>query len=92
MSDDTKNNDPSITDPHRVPAVFVNSLVGRGFLNGVVNLTFATALFTPHEDKVDPDCIITCRLRMDLYCAQQLRDALDGLIRQNTKPLAAAEH
>jgi hypothetical protein len=29
---------------------------------------------------------------MDLYCAQQLRDALDGLIRQNTKPLAAAEH
>lgn len=75
-----------VTDPHRVPSVFVNELAGSGSLNGVVNLTFATAMFTPMSDgTVDPDLVITSRLRMDLYCAQQLLVTLTQIVEQNTK-------
>ena len=74
-----------ISDPHRVTPVFVNQLAGSGQLNGVVNLTFTTAQFTPTADStIDPDLVITARLRMDFYCATQLRDALNALIEQNT--------
>lgn len=81
-----------ITDPHHVEPVFVNDLVGSGHLNGVVNLTFATALFTPKDGKVDPDLVISARLRMDLYCVQQLHAALGQVIQQNVKPAGAQEH
>lgn len=75
MSDDEKSETEEslpVRDEHRVLPVFVNQVVGRGHLNGVVNLTFATALFTPNETGIDPDLMITSRLRMDLACAQQL--------------------
>jgi hypothetical protein len=77
----------SITDPNTVPVTFINQIASHGCLNGVVNFTFATALFTPSGDNktVDPDIIVTCRLRMDLYCAMQLRRVLDRIIEQNTK-------
>lgn len=78
-----------VTDPDNVPVVFVSQVAGHGHLNGVINLTLATAKFTPRGEKIDPDMQVTSRLRMDLFCAQELRDALDGLIRQNTKPSTA---
>jgi hypothetical protein len=81
-----------ITDPNHVPSVFVSALVGNGFLNGVVNLTFATALYTPLDGAIDPDYVITSRLRMDLYAAQQLYAALGGIIEANTKPNGVKEH
>jgi len=78
---------PPLTDPDSIPITFVNQVVGSGHLYGVVNLTFAVARFTPAADgKVDPDLVISSRLRMDLVCAQQLRDALDGILAQNAKP------
>jgi hypothetical protein len=66
----------NISDPHRFLPVFVNQVAGSGHLNGVVNLTFATAQFTPTQSgKVDPDLTISCRRRMDLYCAQERHSA-----------------
>jgi hypothetical protein len=78
--------DMSISDPNTVPVTFVNQIASHGCINGVVNFTFATALFTPSNDNktVDADLIVTCRLRMDLYCAMQLRRVLDRIIEQNT--------
>lgn len=73
-----------ITDPHQVPVTFINQVAGSGFLNGVLNLTLATARFTPIGDAVEPDLIVSSRLRMDLYCAQQLRDMLTEIIDKNT--------
>lgn len=76
----------SISDPHRVPVVFVNQVAGSGFLNGNLNLTFSTAFFSPQSDgTVDPDLVITSRLRMDLFCAQQLYAELGKIIEQNVK-------
>lgn len=72
MTDTKEEATLPITDPYRTPATFVNQVVNSGHLNGVVNLTFATALFTPNEAGIDPDLMITSRLRMDLACAQQL--------------------
>lgn len=70
--------------------VFVNSLSAWGFLNGVLNLAFSTAQFLPQEVegevKVVTAEVVTANLRMDLFTAQQLRDALDGIIEANTKP------
>ena len=64
--------------------VFVNTVVGRGVLNGVVNLSFSAFGFTPSEDgktvEIDPQ--IVCRLRMDKICATQLRDVMVELIEQ----------
>ena len=76
-----------ITDPFHVNTTFVNDVVASGSLNGVVNLTFATALFSPGEDnKVDPDLVISSRLRMDLYCAQNLYAALGKILENPGRP------
>ncbi len=77
MADDSL----SVTDPHKTPVVFVNQLAGSGYLNGVVNLTFAVAQFTPTEDgTVNPDLVVASRLRMDLACAQQLFEHLGKIL------------
>lgn len=81
------------TDPHAVPVVFINQLVGSGHLNGVVNITLAVAQFTPGVDnKIEPDLVIAARLRMDLFCAQQLRDALTAILEQALKPANGTTH
>lgn len=75
-----------ISDPYKTPTTFVNQIVGTGFVNGVCNVTFATAQFTPQPDgTVSPDLVITSRLRMDLFCAQQLYAELGKIIEQNIK-------
>jgi hypothetical protein len=81
------------TDPHHLLPVFVNQVVGSGHMNGVANITFAVAQFTPRgEGVVDPDPTINCRLRMDLFCVQQLRDACDVILEQNLKPAGGTTH
>ena len=72
-----------ITDPNNEPVVFVNELVGRGHLNGVVNLTFATARFTPIAGEIAPDLVITARLRMDMACLRRTYMVLGELISMN---------
>lgn len=64
-----------------VGVTFVSTLLGRGILNNVVNMTFGTLLFTPDdEDKVDPDLVVSARLRMDKACARQVYEALGELL------------
>lgn len=94
MTDKPDEKPLPITDPHKVPAVFVNSVCNSGHLNHVVNITFATALFTPSDNnKVDPDMIVTARLRMDLVCAQQLHECLDRIMKQvSVKPDGESAH
>ena len=67
-----------------VSVVFVNTVVGRGVLNGVINLSFSVFNFTPSDDgkEVEVDPAIACRLRMDKACATQLRDVMVDLIAQ----------
>ena len=77
-----------VTDPHKVRTTFVNQVVGSGFLNGVVNVTLGTAQFTPRGESIDPDLVISSRLRMDMLCVHQLYAILGKIIQdQNgTKP------
>lgn len=79
-----------ITDPHHIIPVFVNQVAGSGQLGGVFNLTLATALFMPTgKGDVDPDIVVSCRLRMDFTCVQHLHATLGALIEQNIKPAGA---
>lgn len=90
MSDDTKL---TISDRNNAQPVFVNQVIGQGILNGVVNVTFGTFGFTPTNDgKVDPDMVISSRLRMDITCAQQLHAALGSILEQALKPSNATTH
>lgn len=76
-----------ITDPDKVKVCFVNTVGGSGFLNGVINLTLLTALWTPDGSETIPvDLIVGSRLRFDLKCAQDIRDALSVIIEAQTKP------
>lgn len=61
---------------------FVTTLVGAGELNGVVNITFGTLLLTPTVEKTEPDLAISCRLRMPVPCARELRDALNRMFEE----------
>lgn len=78
-----------------VPVIFVNSLAVRGFLNGVINLAFNSAQFLPEtidgETKVTSQDVITANLRMDLYCAQQVYEALGKILQEQTKPTPKSE-
>jgi hypothetical protein len=68
-------------DSDRVSVTFVNTVIGRGSLNGVINLAFSTFNFTPNDNgQVDADPVISCRLRMDKVCATQLRDVMNELL------------
>ena len=66
----------------QVGTTFVSMLIGRGVLNSVVNLQFATLLFSVSEDgtKIDTDPVVSCRLRMDIQCARHLHQALGDLL------------
>ena len=56
-------------------------------------MTFATALFTPNDkDTVDVDMVITSRLRMDMFCAQNLYEHLGKIIAQTLKQSNATSH
>lgn len=72
--------------------IYVNRLAAWGFVNGVLNVAFSTAQFLPVQEGdevvVQPAEVVTANLRFDLVVAQQLRDALDGIIEANTKPKA----
>ncbi len=67
---------------------FVNNVAVSGFLNGVCNLSLSQSVFVPAGDgtKVSMENYTAVDLRFDLYCAQQIRDALDQIIAANTKP------
>jgi len=80
------------TDPNLIETVFVNYLAGSGHLHGVANFTFATFNFTPTGDGVESDPVVSCRLRMDLSCVEQLRDACETIIQQNLKPQNGTTH
>lgn len=93
MIDDNGNKlYPRAADPHNEPVKFIDTLEMIGFMNGVINLTFTTALFSagrpsPNADvQVVTDPIVSCRLRMDLHLAQQVHTALGKIIASNTKP------
>lgn len=78
-----------------VEVVFVNELEASGFVNGVINVAFSTYQFIPGVDEqgepaVLPAPKITANLRFDLRLAQILRDRLDQIIEENTKPARAA--
>lgn len=69
---------------------FVNHVAVNGFLNGVCNLSLSQSRFVPSGEgnKVALEHHIVLDLRFDLFCAQQIRDALDKIIADNTKPAA----
>lgn len=76
---------------------FVNELEVSGFVNGVINMAFSTMQFVPIWSPPDtptgqptlvvsPEPKITVNMRFDLRLAQIMRDRLDQLIEENTKP------
>jgi hypothetical protein len=74
-----------------VGVVFVNTVVGRGVLNSVINVQLGVLNFDiTDEGKVSSDISVACRLRMDMACAKQLRDVLDDLLVQIEKAEAVA--
>ena len=79
-------------DDKTPPVIFVNNLSVRGFQNGVLNLAFGTCQYLPEtidgEVKVTTQDIITANLRMDLWCAQQVYNAIGAILEQQTKPAA----
>jgi altronate dehydratase len=73
-----------ITDPDNVAITFVNEVGNVGFLNGILNVTFTAARFTPDGTQIAPDIVVASRLRMDLQCAQQLHTMIGSIIEANT--------
>lgn len=82
-----------------VEVAYVTELVASGFMNGVINMAFSTYQFIPAyepPDAGDPDGegrvvvspapILSANLRFDLRLAQILRDRLDQIIEENTRP------
>lgn len=93
MTDEKKTEILPISDRFNVPTIFVNQVAGFGVVNGVVNLTFSTAQFTPKVDNtVDPDLVISARLRMDLACAAVLHEHLGSILAQALKQQNITSH
>ncbi len=81
----------NVRDPHHIIPIFVNQVVGRGCLNGVVNLTMATYQFTPRGEAVDTDMVVSARLRLDMAAARQLHAELGALFECLDGPVQATD-
>ena len=82
-----------ITDNGGAPVVFVSDIAAAGMLNGVINVTFVTANFTPvgtGTQDMTTDLVISSRLRMDMYCATRLHDQLARIIEDANRPAGVA--
>lgn len=72
--------DPKIT-MDTVGVTLVNTVTNQGVADGVFNINFATALFTPvANDKIETELVISCRLRMGPQCLMQLKQSVDFLV------------
>lgn len=70
---------------------FVNVVLNQGVFDGVFNINFATFLFTPTQERpvddgtktidIDPELVISVRLRMGEQCLRQLHQAAGNLIK-----------
>jgi hypothetical protein len=73
-----------------VSVIFTTSLAVRGFSNGIINLALNQAQFLPEEIdgkvQVTAQEVIVANLRMDLFCAQQVYEALGKILADQTKP------
>lgn len=71
-----------------VGITFANLVIGRGILNGVVNVTLGAYEFNPDDkmEKVEPSPVIVARLRMDVAGAKSLRDNLNDLLQSLDAP------
>jgi hypothetical protein len=65
-----------------VGTIFVNHVMARGCCYGVGNVTLGTYNFTPFREGlgIDPDLVISCRLRLDAIAVRELRDAMNWII------------
>lgn len=72
-----------------VGITFVNAVTNQGMYDGVFNINFATALFTPvGTDKIETELVISSRLRMGKECLLQLKASVDALVeRFLSKPI-----
>jgi len=73
------------------PLIFVNSVGVQGSLNGIVNLLLSQARFMPNNaGEVKIEIVHVVDLRFDLYCAQQIHDAIGKILEDQTKPAPKA--
>jgi hypothetical protein len=74
-----------------VGCVFINHVLGSGHLNGIINVTLGTFNFTPSRDaaRIEPDLVVSCRLRLDVVAAAELRDAIDKALTMMATQAAA---
>jgi hypothetical protein len=79
----------------KCPVTFVTGLAVRGFNNGNINLALSVAQFLPEEIdgkvQVTAQEVIVANLRMDLFCAQQVHEALGKILEDQTKPAKKSE-
>lgn len=77
MTDEKQTGRARIQD--NVGCVFVNRVLGTGVMHGVINITLGTFNFTPSRDesRIENDLVVSCRLRLDIAAAAQLREAID---------------
>ena len=65
-----------------VGVTFINTVLGRGILGNIINVQLGVFNFSEDgEGKIHFDPSIASRLRMDIDCAKQLRDALDWCVK-----------
>lgn len=89
-----------------IGVTFVNALIGRGSLNGVINISFGVFRFDPVQTgiaengepviTIDNTLSVAARLRMDITCARQLYESLGALLEsidkaQTKLPIPAIE-
>jgi hypothetical protein len=75
------------TDAKSAQVIFCNTVEVHGTLNGVCNVLLGVAHFVPDSDgKVTVEKSFVADLRFDLYCAQQMHDALSKLLADQVKP------
>lgn len=66
-----------------VGVTFINTVLGRGHIGGVVNIQLGVFNFSTDENgDIALDPTVACRLRMDYSCAKHIKESLESLLKE----------
>lgn len=78
------------TTMDEVGVTLVNTVTNQGIFDGIININFATFLFTPSAERqldnggktidIEPELVMSCRLRMGEQCLRLLHQTTQSLI------------
>lgn len=86
---------PDAKDPADAPLIVASAIELSGHNNGICNILLNRVVYVPVANsdgstRIEAHKVYPADIRFDLFCAQQIHDALGKILDEQTKPKLAS--